>query len=167
MRTFIYCAFIGILLTGCSQPTPPGLPPLASCTVRVMDKDKPLPEIDVSFLRSEGQGAWTINGKTNSSGIAVAKTVIGSYKKNAIPIGTYRITLGERIDLPPEFVDDPPREPRKRKDFDERRKNYLAERRTLPEILCNSSTTPLELVVEKSGAELSIDVSIYRDAKSK
>jgi hypothetical protein len=167
IRIFIYCTFILTLLTACGQQPPSGLPPVVPCTVRVVDKDKPLPAIDVSFLRTEGQGAWTLNGKTNSSGNAVTRTIVGSYHKNGIPAGTYRITLGERIDIPPEFTEDAPRDPKKYKEFSEKQKKYIAEHRTLPEILCDPSTTPIELVVKEPGAELTIDVSVYRNEKSK
>jgi hypothetical protein len=167
IRTFIYCTFILTLLTGCGQQPPSGLPLVVPCTVRVVDKDKPLPEIDVLFLRTEGQGAWTLNGKTNSSGNAVAKTIVGSYKKNGLPIGTYRVTLGERMEMPPEFFADAPRDPKKAKEFFEKQRKFLAERRTLPEILYDSKTTPIELIVQEPGAELTIDVSVYRNGKQK
>ncbi|MDR0336227.1 MAG: hypothetical protein LBI18_03960 [Planctomycetaceae bacterium] len=167
IRLFIYCAFILTLLTGCTQPPPPGLPPVVPCTVRVVDQNKPLPAIDVSFLCTEGQGAWTLNGKTNSSGNAVARTIVGSYHKNGLPIGTYRVTLGERIDIPLEFTENAPRDPKKSQEFFEKQKKYIAEHRTLPEIFYDSKTTPIELVVQEPGVELTIDVSAYRNGKSK
>jgi len=97
-----------------------------------------------------------LNGVTGSDGIAVAKTNAGSYSANGIPTGTYRVTLSERIELPPELIDDnDPSMPTKQQ-------KYIDEHRTLPKTLCDPLRTPLELTVTESGAELDVDIAKFK-----
>ncbi|MDR2440069.1 MAG: hypothetical protein LBE12_11975 [Planctomycetaceae bacterium] len=92
---------------------------------------------------------------------------VKALQKNGLPVGTYRVTLGEKMEIPQEFTEDVPRAPRKAKKFFEKQKKYFAEHHTLPEILCDSKTTPIELVVQEPSAKLTIDVSNYQNEKSK
>ena len=158
MRTFLFSLttfLIVLAFIGCAQKPPPGLPPLVSYKVKVHDNGRPLANIGVSLERTEGQ-SWGLNGVTDSKGIAIAKTVAGSFNASGLPAGSYRITLSERIELPPELIDDS-----NPKIFAKQQK-YLDEHRTLPAILSDSSKTPLELVVTESGGELDVDIAKFK-----
>ena len=158
MRTFLFSLttfLIVLAFIGCAQKPPPGLPPLVSCKVKVHDNGRPLANIGVSLERTEGQ-SWGLNGVTDSKGIAIAKTVAGSFNASGLPAGSYRITLSERIELPPELIDD--NDPK----MLAKQQKYLNEHRTLPTILCDSSKTPLELVVTESGGELDVDIAKFK-----
>ena len=156
-RTLFFATFfIVFAFIGCGKTPPSGLPPLVSCKVKVHDNGRPLPKIGVAFQRTEGHAGWSLNGLTGTDGIAVARTIAGSFDAPGLPTGSYRVTLNERIELPPEFNnDDDPT-------MAEKRQKYLAEHRTLPEILCDPARTPLELTVTGSAAELDIDVSRFK-----
>ena len=158
MRTFLisFTTFLMILtFIGCAKKMPPGLPPLVPCKVKVHDNGRPLAMIGISFERTEGQ-SWGLNGVTDSNGVAVAKTIIGSFHASGIPAGSYRMTLSERIELPPELIDDnDPKMPA-------RQQKYFDEHRTLPAILCNSFRTPLELVVTESSGEMVVDIAKFK-----
>ncbi|MDR1484719.1 MAG: hypothetical protein LBT09_07830 [Planctomycetaceae bacterium] len=145
-----------ILFTGCVQSPPSGLPSLVPCIVRVTDKDKPVADISVTFLRLEGNGGWALNGITNSSGIAYARTIAGTFEKNGLPEGTYRITLNERIEVPAELInDDDPKSW-------EKQEKYRDEHRILPKIVSDPINTPLKLTVSGSKSEMTIDISTFR-----
>lgn len=156
--------FVVLALAGCGKAPPPDLPPLAPCKVKVHDAGKPLVNIGVSFRRIEGQAGWSLNAQTGSDGNAVAQTIAGSFSAKGIPTGTYRVALRERIDLPPELdnIDDPALSEKQRADLAAKQIKFIAEHRTLPEILCDPSKTPLELNVTDSGAELDIDIAQFK-----
>ena len=148
---FIVFAFIG-----CGKAPPSNLPPLVSCQVKVHNNGQPLAKIGVAFQRVEGHSGWSLNGLTGSDGIAVAKTIAGSFEAAGLPTGTYRVTLSERIELPLELIDDnDPTMP-------EKQQKYLAEHRTLPEKLCDPAQTPLELAVTGSVAEFDVDIARFK-----
>ena len=154
--TLLLPLFFVFVLIGCGKRPPEGLPPLVSCKVKVRDGDRPLADIGVSFQRVEGHGSWSLNGQTDSSGVAIAQTSVGTYQAAGIPAGSYRITLIERIDLPPEFNNDTdPTIP-------EKVRKYLAEHRKLPAILSDPTKSPLEFTVSEPKAELDIDVAQYK-----
>jgi hypothetical protein len=165
--------FLVLMIVGCGKATPPGLPPLAPCKVKVHDNGRPLTKIDIFFQRVEGQAGWSLNGRTGADGVAIAQTISGSFSAKGIPIGTYRITLKEQIELPPELGNashnvkdptmfDPTIPEQQRKNIADQRQKYLTEHRMLPAILCDPAQTPLELVVSTSGAELDVDVSQFQ-----
>jgi len=162
--------FLVLLFIGCGKAAPPGLPPLAPCKIKVHNNGQPLVKIGVSFQRTEGQAGWSLNGQTDSNGVAIAQTIAGSFDAKGIPTGTYRVTLSERIELPPELLGSPvpvqevsaQQLAQQLQDLTQKRQKYLAERRTLPEILCDPAKTPLELTVSSSGAELDVDVSKFK-----
>ena len=160
-----YLPFLFVLvLIGCGPAKPSNFPPLASCKVKVHDNGRPLAQIGISFQRIEGHGGWSLGGQTESNGIAVAQTVAGSFRAKGIPTGTYRVSLSERIELPPELIFDElaGTTEKQMQDNAKKQQKYLAEHRTLPEILCDPSRTPLELTVTASGAELDIDVARFK-----
>jgi len=153
-----------LFLVGCGKAPPADLPPSAPCKVKVHDNGKPLGNISVSFRRIEGQAGWSLNAQTGTDGTAVAQTIAGSFSAKGIPTGTYRVALRERIEVPEELqnVDDPALSEKQRADLAARQMKYIAEHRTLPEILCDPSRTPLELNVTDSGAELDIDIARFK-----
>jgi hypothetical protein len=144
------------MFTGCTQSPPSGLPSLVPYTVRVTDQDKPIANIGVTFQRSEGNSGWALNGITNTSGIAHARTIAGTFERNGLPIGTYHVTLNERIDVPAELIND--NDPASW----EKQEKYRDEHRILPKILSDPINTPLELTVSDSGGEMTIDISTFR-----
>ena len=152
-----YIPFLLVLFfVGCNKALPPAdLPPLVSCKVKVHDNGHPLPEIGIFFKRIEGHGGWGLSGQTGSDGVAIAQTVSGSYRAPGLPTGSYRITLSERVELPPELIGDSPA-------MEAKQEQYRTERRTVPPILSDPSRTPLELVVDAPGAELDIDISRFK-----
>ena len=151
----LFFVFFSFLFSGCGPARPSDLPPVAPCKVKVNNDGRPLPNISVSFLRTESHGgAWTINGMTGSDGVAVCQTIVGAYETKGIPIGIYRITLREQIDIPSELGSIDGITPAAQK--------YIEENRLLPVILTDITLTPLELSVTLSGAELDIDVSKYK-----
>ena len=157
LTTFFSTLFLVFLFIGCGKSPPPGLPPLAPCKIKVHNNGSPVENIGVTFQRTEGQSGWSLNCQTGPDGVGVVQTIAGSYEAKGIPIGKYRITLRERIELPAELMGD---------DYDQaviaKQQQYLAEHRTLPAILYNASQTPLELTVTESGAELDVDVAKYK-----
>jgi len=166
-KTFMKYAplfFVFVAFVGCGPAKPSNLPPLAPCKVKVHDSGRPLAQIGISFQRIEGQGGWSLGAQTGSDGIAVAQTIAGAFRAKGIPIGTYRVSLSERIELPPELiVDELAGTPiRQMEDMAKKQQKFLAEHRTLPEILCDSTRTPLELTVTASGAELDVDVARFK-----
>ena len=152
----IYLFLIVLLFAGCGTAPPAELPPLAPCKVKVHNNGQPMADVGISFRRVEGHGGWSINGMTDSSGIAVAQTIAGSYEARGLPTGTYRVTLIESIKLPPELInDDDPA-------MSEKQQKYLAEHCVVPEALRNPAKTPLELTVTESGAELDVDIAKFK-----
>ena len=156
--------FSGLLFSGCSKVRPSNMPPLAPCKIKVHDGGSPRANIAVFFQRVEGQGGWSLNGQTGADGIAIAQTVAGAFEAKGIPHGTYRITLGERIELPPELSGgvDPGMSEQQRREIMDKVEKFFAENRTLPAILCDASKSPLEISVTASGAELDVDISKYK-----
>ena len=154
---YVHFFLILLVLIGCQKVQPPtGLPPLVPCKVKVHDNGNPLANISVSFQRIEGHGGWSLNGMTGSDGVAVAKTIAGSYEARGLPIGMYRVTLIESIELPPELInDDDPT-------MSKKQQKYFAEHCTVPEILRDPSKTPLELTVTESGVEWDVDIAKFK-----
>ena len=159
-----YCIILTLItLVGCGKTPPPGLPPLAPCKVKVHDSGRPLANIGVFFQRTEGQSGWSLSGQTGADGIAVAQTVVGSFTDSGLPIGTYRVTVYEPIELPQDIVIKDASMPEKqRNEMLAKQKNYFDEHRSVPAILGNSSQTPLKLTLTESGAELDVDISTYK-----
>lgn len=155
-----------LLFLGCGPARPEGLPELHPCTITVVDGSKPMSGISVSFLRHGGQGAWSLGGLTNSSGILQARTVFGSYEGRGVPAGTYAVVLNEKFNFPVELdltVDQmlslSPEESAK---HTQKRDEFIAANRTLPPSVCDPDNSPLELTVDESGGTLVIDLSKYR-----
>jgi hypothetical protein len=144
------------MFTGCAPSPPSGFPSLIPYTVRVTDQDKPIANISVTFQRLEGNGGWALNGITNTSGIAHARAIVGTFEGNGLPMGTYRVTLNERIDVPAELINDNDPESW------EKQEKYRDEHRILPKIVSDPINTPLELTVSGSEGEMTIDISTFR-----
>jgi len=122
--------------------------------VKVHDNGRPLANISVFFQRTEGHGgAWSLNGLTGSNGVAIAKTIVGAYEAKGLPIGTYRVYMGERVEIPPELYNFERMNPEAEK--------YVTENRVLPVILTGMQS-PIEVNVTKSGAELDVDISKFK-----
>jgi len=149
-----------LLLPGCGKSRPSNMPPIVPCKVKVHDNGRPLANIGVLFLRTEGQGGWSLNGQTGADGVAIARTIAGTFEAKGLPHGTYRVTLSEKIEIPPELLNADPNarvgEPNPKLE------KYLAENRTLPAILSDASKSPLEISVTASGVELDVDISKYK-----
>lgn len=163
---FVTFSLVLLFVVGCGESRPSNLPPLAPCKIKVHDSGRPLSEIAISFRRIEGQAGWSLNAQTGADGIAVAQTIAGSFRAKGIPIGSYRVSLSERIELPPELIisDEPGATLTlaQMEDITKKQQMYHAERRVLPEILCDPSKAPLELTVTNSGAELDVDISKFK-----
>lgn len=166
MKLSLLFGFFVILFSfaGCGKSLPDGLPPLAPCKVKIHDNGSPLENIGVTFSRTEGQSGWSLNGQTGSDGVAIAQTIVSSFDAKGLPVGTYRVALSERIELPSELIenDDIFITEKQRADIAKKRERYLAEHQKVPAVLCNPSKTPLELTVTDSGGDLDVDISKFK-----
>lgn len=148
-------------LVGCGPKKPDGFPEVLPFKVTVVDGSKPIEGVAVFFI-SENNNA-VVAGMTDSSGVAVMKTSVGSsaYSANGAPAGEYRVTCTK----------DPLAE--HWKTAQERAEMSIEEQgayntewqakcealpREIPKIWSNFDKTPLTASVSASSSEVTYDV---------
>jgi len=96
-----------VLMTGCGEKLPPGMPKLYPVIVTVTQEGTPLAGAIVQLIPEDpAHAAWGPGGMTDASGVAVLRTN-GPYK--GAPLGKYKVVVTKsEIESPPS---PPPRGP--------------------------------------------------------
>jgi hypothetical protein len=161
---YFYCLMIPVILlfSGCGPTRPEGMPKTAPCTITVLKDGVPVPDVDVSLFRAEGNGALSISAYTNSSGVAKIKTAWGKYRTQGAPVGICQVTLTKHVALPPDGVTEAQMErftPQEAAAYEKKREADIDKLRPIPKHFSSSNTTLLEIIIdEKNGAELTVDI---------
>lgn len=163
MRTISLVVILVLFFAGCGSPKPAGLPDLIPHQVRIHDNGKPLEKVDISLLREEGQGAWSMGGITDSSGNATLRTIFASFEGSGVPVGTYRVILNKSVDYPPELIlteeQSMKLSPQELVPIENKRKKYEEEHRVLPPLVSDPEKSPITISVSKTNEVSDIDVS--------
>ncbi|MDO5553185.1 MAG: hypothetical protein Q4G68_05450 [Planctomycetia bacterium] len=166
----IICSMIlvGMLVfcvAGCNK-APKGVPKLYHSTVKVVNSEGPISDVNVLFYSEDEMKELTVTGTTDSSGVAVMKTLRASWVGGGAPLGHFKVTLNKETAGADDMTAG------KYHAMSEKEKNeYKRElqqklddlAKVIPTKLKNPGTTPLSVEVTKKGGELlSIDVSDYK-----
>jgi len=167
MRTLIIFVFTATLpfIVGCGTTRPKEMPETAPCEITVLQDGKPMTDIIVSLYREGGNGALSIGGTTDASGIAKIKTTWGAYTTDGAPVGTCKVTVDKVFDFPRETVT--PEEmdhwtPEQGRKYEQQRQEMIDKLRATPAVLAGTSS-PLSVSIEsRSGGNLTVEISDYK-----
>jgi hypothetical protein len=163
MRSFLFMISIMLFFSGCGPTRPEAMPKTFPCKITILKDGVPLSGIDVSLFNTKEKGALSISAYTDSNGVANIKTAWGNYSTSGVPAGSYKITLMKHIALPDDGVTEEQKEqftPKEAEAYEKKRHAEIDKLRVIPKQLSSPETTPFEIaVIEKSGAELTIDIA--------
>ncbi|MDR1492579.1 MAG: hypothetical protein LBT05_07645 [Planctomycetaceae bacterium] len=164
----ILAGCLASLSFGCSD-APKGFPKVVPCKVIVMQGTKPLHEVDVTLLPSSPRNSTMFFGKTDPSGNCQVATTFANYRKNGVPEGTYKVVLDKRPELELTQTEEHAccadahsmsRDSLKwQAEIQKQRKKYP---KIIPDVLTQSSSTPLTLDVSRNGATLAVNLDEYK-----
>ena len=169
MRILMLISLSAFLLTccGCGGPKiPDELRNLVPVSVTVMNGTQPMAGMMVTLSAKSGQGAYAVNGVTNTAGTEQIQTSRSSFTKKGAPAGTYSVVLAETIVLPAELEpqetdQDLPRAAQAEKS--RKVEEFLRKNRLVPSALTTSGSSPVEVVVAQGqNVTLTIDITEYR-----
>jgi hypothetical protein len=137
---YLFLIFV-LLLAGCGERKPDGLPPLVPVKIILTQEGKPLDGAIVSLEDPSGGVKFTVGGTTNSSGVAEIYTH-GNYK--GAPLGKYKVRVLKNVteespSAPPENT------PEYDKFMGEYAKNPPRTYRYVEKQYSDINTTPLEI----------------------
>ena len=92
-RIVFLSLLLGLVMSGCSQKLPEGMPKLYPCTVTFVQGAEPLQDATIDLLLQEGDTKWNISATTDEEGRAVFMTH-GRYK--GAPEGKYKVVITKR-----------------------------------------------------------------------
>ena len=140
------------------------MPDLYPTSVKVHDAGAPLDGIGVELYKVGTSTPYSLGGTTDSTGTANLSTTHVQYTGNGIPVGSYRVVLRQRIEVPSELQEDETMElsSAEQQDLARKREKYLDDNRRFSRKLSDFAATPLEIEVSSSGFELDVDVSQYK-----
>jgi hypothetical protein len=152
------------IFSGCSG-APSDFPKVASYRVIVKDGTTPIADALVVLTPESDSplGRFTINGVTDSSGVAVVYTTLQNYSRRGAPAGEFRVTVRKDVPLPtgtrtPEETDS--MDDRTRRAYEaELERQYRATPREVPERFSNVRTSRLTVTVGPGGGTFEVDVS--------
>jgi hypothetical protein len=153
--------FSGLLfgIAGCGKPA--NMPKLFPCQITVTDGGTPVGGVRVSMADESSGESWSINGITDSSGVAKMSTTYTNYTASGVPQGMFKIAIDkDPPNLPPQNVTDDMNE----QQADAAMKKWEAEVdkiRIIPKNLVFISTTPITLEV-KEKCNLEINIADYK-----
>lgn len=170
MRLFpIYLSSILLVAIGCNH-SPPELSGLYPVTVTVLDGGSPIEGVLVALDSKEPRTIRGCSAMTNNLGIATIQTSIQEHQSKGASPGAYIVTLIKSPELPPDLVpreEDQTLSERERTALQAKRDAFVQANLAVPSLLQSIETSPIELVVEeKSGAELTVDVSKYKQGRA-
>ena len=148
--TFFVSFFILFVFVGCSH-RPKGMPETLPCKIVVMNGDVPQADYFVSLYLTTGNGALTMMGRTNASGVADIQTCLADYTAKGAPAGEYKVTFDKPVELPPDGVDASKLSFAEHGAYHAKRKAEMEKLRIVPIRLTQQSTTPFEMKLEKGG----------------
>lgn len=90
LMAIVMTLLMSLLLTGCGEKRPDGMPPLTPCELTVTQENAPLIGATVSLIPADGMAKWNIVSITDEKGIAKIMTN-GQY--NGVPEGNYKIII--------------------------------------------------------------------------
>lgn len=157
-----------LLLTGCEK-APAGFPKVYPVEVTVLDTGEPLDLATVILNPKEGTevGSFTCAGSTTAKGVAVIKTMWGTYAAKGAPEGGYVISIvrdvvPEETMTPDELAELTPEANFAHKI--ELRETVADQIDRVPVDLRFPSSSPIEITVGSSGANtLTVDINDYRE----
>lgn len=86
----LFTTVVTLLLTGCGEKRPEGMPPLTPCELTVTQENAPLAGATVSLIPADGMAQWNVVSITDEKGVAKILTN-GQY--NGAPEGNYKIII--------------------------------------------------------------------------
>ena len=90
MKKFVLLAMFFLLLTGCTEKRPEGLPKLYPLTITLTQQGKPLPGAAITLFPEGANIKWACGGTTDEQGNASVRTH-GIY--NGAPEGTLKMAV--------------------------------------------------------------------------
>ena len=155
------------ICSGCGLMTaaPEELRNLIPVTVTIIDGTQPLEGVAVTLSNKGSQGAYACNGVTDGKGVAQIRSTRSSYTGNGVPVGTYSVVLLETVEIPEDLApqeSDQDLAPAVVAAKQAKLNEFLIKNQVIPQKLTLASTSPVELVVEASGATVEIDISQHR-----
>ncbi|MDR1383640.1 MAG: hypothetical protein LBJ67_07325 [Planctomycetaceae bacterium] len=167
-RILMIVGCLASLSFGCSD-APKGFPKVVSCKITVVQGTKPLNEVDVILLPSSPMNSTMFFGKTDQSGHCQVATTFANYRKNGVPKGTYKVVLDKRPEIELTQTEEHAccaeshsmsRDSLKwQAEIQKQRKKHP---QIIPDILTQSSSTPLTLDVSSNGATLAVNLDEYQ-----
>lgn len=142
---------------GCGGPKKPAdLPELYPCKITIIQDGQPLEGASVSLNDPSNASRFVMGYQTDAKGVADLHTD-GKYQ--GVPAGKYKV-LVHKVYMPESDPNDvPPSDPEARKEYDKRMAELSAQQADTIDIKYRRpNTTPEEIEVTPSGAELTIDV---------
>ena len=152
-----------VVTVGCGQKAPDGFPEVFPCTIKVVDGGTP---IDGCAVTLSGAGAaYASGGATDTSGVAVMGTSQGSYHKQGVPAGDYKVVLSKAAVVSGGLTEEQARamEPEERRAHMEKQATEQAKAKSVvPDNLSDSKKTPIQLNVKSGDNTLEIDLASHR-----
>lgn len=148
-RVFLFILFSMILITGCGEKRPKGMPPLVPVQVHIAyDDGSPVSNALLSFKPESGPRNWSVAATTDAEGNAEVRTH-GRYK--GMPAGNWKIVVQKDLHEGIAFPGTPdPNDPEGVKAYDEWKKSPNKQKvfSLVEEKYRNTSSTPLQIKVE-------------------
>ena len=178
MKYFVSLILITVVLSvsGCGDGKLDGFPAkLLTCRVTVSNGDEPMGNVSVSFLPDNERQKYTMVAMTDANGVANMRTTLAGYYGTGVPEGTYKVliigsedpelehtlTMDERMELSPDALDAYERARQKRINA-----LPIGEVPTaIAKELSKTNTTPLTWSVDRKGAEFTVNVAEYKEAR--
>lgn len=156
-----------VLLSGCGPMPPEGFPRLRPAKIRVLDGTTPVPNVNIVLVPETGAMNLLIAATTDGNGVAVIRTMRGTFGRPGAPEGTYRVRLDEIAPetIEPNLIEDEQLTPQQiaEREREDRRRHAEAEAaRKVPTVLGDVQGTPLKCEIDHSGISLDIDISQYK-----
>lgn len=154
---------LSMLCAACDWNVPKDVPKLYSCSVKVVNAEGPVTDVEVVLFGDEGFDHLSIAGTTDAKGIAHLKTIRASWVGNGSPTGKFKVTLNKKANVPDWKSDEEILDLRgsEAEQYDKEKKRKIEEiAKVIPKIFRSKTTTPLSVEVSSAGGEiLSVNVS--------
>ena len=157
LTSFIALLFAFVIMTGCGEKLPSGMPKLFPASITVTQEGEPLDGAMVLLIPEDSAlQEWGPGGLTNASGVAVMRT---NGKCKGAPLGKYKVTVTktEREPHPhPEWADLPMNDPNYRQFL--RMAESLKAYNLVERDFGSRDRTPLQVEVASGQKSHSVDV---------
>lgn len=164
--TIILSLLLGMVcMTGCGEKVPDGFPEVFSCKVVVNNGGSPIEGASVILQPTQKMNSIIVSGKTDATGTAEIRTLLGEFSKTGAPAGdfTVKISKTDKVDIPELSSDEYYNlSPQERAAMEKSNAEKIKAAKVVPDRL-SKSDSPIKVTVDSSNqATVTVDVSEYK-----